>query len=182
MCLSCFKPCPKPEHSDLEHQNIRRDWTMWITLWKVALACTVHINCVVGPVSLIMELAEESNIIKFWTLSFDQKLKNSERMLFPSSMELFFPIHLPSVWLWMKNIWIYGLMIGPTAWAAKPTRLAQLDYFLSGFVKDQVNWTTVPSLSRPQRRITTAVITVGQEIINNIWMKFENLFHVVIRE
>lgn len=49
-------------------------------------------------------------------------------------------------------------------------------------MKDQVYRTFAPKLAQLKRRISTAIRTVRQEVLNSARVNLENLSHAVIRE
>lgn len=78
------------------------------------------------------------------------------------------------------NSWIGRY--GPRAWPARSPDLTPPDFFLWGFVKDKVFETSVSNITQLKRRITTAIRSVTQEMLNNVWRNLENRFHAIIRE
>lgn len=49
-------------------------------------------------------------------------------------------------------------------------------------MKDKVYRASVPAYGHSKQWITTPVRTVSQESLTNVWIKFENRMHAVIRE
>lgn len=71
---------------------------------------------------------------------------------------------------------------GPPGWPARLHGLALLEFFLRGFLKNQVCRTSVRNLSQLKLRITTPIRALSQEIHKNIWGNIENQCSAVFRQ
>jgi hypothetical protein len=63
---------------------------------------------------------------------------------------------------------------GPLAWAPRSSDLTPPDYFLWGYMKDQIYKTPVQSIRVLKERITSAAIhSVTPEMLQNVWREIE---------
>lgn len=120
--------------------------------------------------------------MKYWTLTFGQKLDHSHRML-PSRGRAFSSYY-------MRRPFPFGEMFpsswveryGRTGWKARPPDLIPEEIFLWAFVKDKVYWNSVSNILQYEGRVSTEIKTMSQKILNNVSIYLESRFHAVSRE
>ena len=78
------------------------------------------------------------------------------------------------------NSWIGKY--GPHNWPPRSPDLTPPDFFLWGYVKDKVFRTPVQNVTQLKRRITQAIRSVTQEMLQNVWRNLENRLNAIIRE
>jgi len=58
---------------------------------------------------------------------------------------------------------------GPTLWPPRSPDITLLDFFLWRYVKDKVFSTPVPDITNLKARITDAVATITEDMLENTW-------------
>ena len=58
---------------------------------------------------------------------------------------------------------------GPTPWPPRSPDITPLDFFLLGYVKEEVFLTPVPDIINLKARITDALATVTEDVLENTW-------------
>jgi len=58
---------------------------------------------------------------------------------------------------------------GPTPWPPRSPYITPLDFFLWGYVKDNVFSTPVPDITNLKARITDAFATITEHMLENTW-------------
>ncbi len=71
---------------------------------------------------------------------------------------------------------------GPTNWPARSPDLTPLEFFLWGYVKDQVYAEQIRSLQHLKTRITRAVRSVDAETLSRVWENVQARIDCVIRQ
>ena len=71
---------------------------------------------------------------------------------------------------------------GPINWPARSPDLTPLDFFLWGYVKDEVYRTRCPNLTQLKRRITSTIRNIPTDMLQNVWQNMQNRFSAVLRE
>ena len=69
---------------------------------------------------------------------------------------------------------------GPVAWPARSPDVTPLDFFLWGYVKDQVIKTPVFELDELKQRIRDAVRKVNLNMLRNTWRELRTRFEFLI--
>ncbi len=67
-------------------------------------------------------------------------------------------------------------------WPARYPDLTPLDFFVWGFVKNQVFQIPVQNITQLKRRITRAIRSVTQDMIAKVWENKENRLDEILRE
>ena len=62
---------------------------------------------------------------------------------------------------------------GPTSWPPRSPDITPLDFFLWGYVKDQVYRTPIHDLQTLKTRIREAIATVTPQMLHNTWREIE---------
>ena len=70
---------------------------------------------------------------------------------------------------------------GPHNWPARSPGLSPPDFFLQGFVRDEVFRTLLCNATQFRRRITRAIRSIQQEMLQK-WENLENRSHTIVRE
>ena len=69
---------------------------------------------------------------------------------------------------------------GPTPWPSQsPDITPPLDFFLWGYVKDNVFWTPVPDITNLKARITDAFAAITEDMLENTWREIDYLLDVL---
>ena len=58
---------------------------------------------------------------------------------------------------------------GPTPWPPRSPDITPLDFFLWGYVKDNVFSTPVPDITNLKARITDVFATIPEDMLENTW-------------
>jgi hypothetical protein len=63
---------------------------------------------------------------------------------------------------------------GPIAWSPRAPDLIPPDFFLWGYVKDNVYATPVLNINEPRRRITDVVTAIPQATLHAVWREMQD--------
>ena len=61
----------------------------------------------------------------------------------------------------------------PTPWPLRSPDITPLDFFLWGYVKDEVFSTPVPDVTNLKARITDAFATITEDMLRNTWREID---------
>jgi len=62
---------------------------------------------------------------------------------------------------------------GPIPWPPRSPDITPLDFFLWGYVKDKVFCTPVPDNTNLKARITDALATITEHVLENTWREYD---------
>ena len=77
---------------------------------------------------------------------------------------------------------IIGLAGGPIDWPARSPDLAPLDFFLWGYVKDEVYYARIESLEHLKTRVRQAISSIDTATLSNVWKNINSRINYVVRQ
>lgn len=133
----------------------------------------MHVNGVLGRYYINDWTGRWVDCYRWWSFTSGQKLKSFQRWLFSSGMVLFFILQSPPV-LYSIN---YSEIMDWKKWSNRLaigiTRISPTIFLLS--VSRRINRIRRLCLAKLniKRRMTTAIRTVSQEILNKVWISLK---------
>ena len=136
---------------------------------KINVWCAMLYDKIIGPYFFQEKTVNQESYLKLLTEFAFPKLSRVPNLIFQQDgapphwglqMRRALDRHFPDRWIGRG---------GPIAWPARSPDITPLDFFMWGFVKDNVFKTPVKDLSELTQRISDAIKLINKTMLKNSW-------------